>query len=502
MSSDMFSEVSLRVRGVTKDYLIYERPEDRLKQMFRRKHRYYTAFPALKGVDLEIYRGETVGVVGRNGSGKTTLLEIIAGTLRPSAGTVEVSGRVAALLGLGAGFNPEFTGRDNVALNAAVLGLGPGALAAVFDRIAAFADIGPFLDRPVKTYSSGMFARLAFAVAIHVDPDILIVDETLSVGDEAFQRKCFRRIEELKADGCTILFVTHSAETVIDLCDRAVLLDRGERLLMGSPRTVIAQYQRLIHAPVAKAAAIREGIRAMDGQAAALALARVHEAPAHDAPAHDAPSRPVSESGGNTDDAPAQAEASLPGEEEDDAFLVDDFQSENVVEFPAAGALIEDVHVETPGGRRVNHLVAGHDYDLVYQVTFAGAVERVRFGMQIRTSTGLVVATQNSQTETEEGLSIPEAGMVREVRFPVRVSLVPGVYFMNAGVVTTDADGNNRYLHRLVDVLAVRVLTPPRQTASGVILIEGSRPVRLRRFPPGEPPTGSGTDERLSPTHD
>ncbi len=250
--------LAIRLRGVSKVYQVYAQPQDRLKQMlWRGRRRFYREFHAVHGVDLDVWRGETVGIVGRNGCGKSTLLKMICGLLEPSAGSVEVRGHVAPLLALGQGFNPDFTGRENVLLNAAILGLSDADIGERFDAIVAFADIGEFLDQPVRSYSSGMYARLAFAVAIHADPDVLVVDEILAVGDEAFTRKCFARIEQIKATGSTILFVSHSLNRVVELCDRGVLMDGGERMLTGDPKTVVSQYRRLSDAPPAEAARIR-----------------------------------------------------------------------------------------------------------------------------------------------------------------------------------------------------------------------------------------------------
>src|ERR1700741_468838 len=195
MSSDD-SDLLVDVRGLGKSYRIYARPEDRLKQYLSPGRQYYRDFWALRDVSLQLRRGETIGVIGRNGSGKSTLLQVICGTNQPTEGDVRVRGRVSALLELGAGFNPEYTGRENVRLYASVLGLSPAEIAERMPRIIEFAEIGEFLDRPVKTYSSGMFVRLAFSVAINVDPDILIVDEALAVGDDLFQRKCYAKIAE------------------------------------------------------------------------------------------------------------------------------------------------------------------------------------------------------------------------------------------------------------------------------------------------------------------
>jgi lipopolysaccharide transport system ATP-binding protein len=208
--------------------------------------RYYKEFWALKGLDFEIHPGETVGIVGRNGSGKSTVLQIIAGTLTPTSGTVKVNGRIAALLELGSGFNPEFTGRENVFLNGVLLGLSREEIEARLPDILAFADIGDFVDRPVKTYSSGMMLRLAFAVQAQIDPQVLIVDEALAVGDARFQAKCFARLKELKEQGTSILFVTHATEQVISQCDRAILLDRGDIVEQGKPVDVVNRYLNIL----------------------------------------------------------------------------------------------------------------------------------------------------------------------------------------------------------------------------------------------------------------
>lgn len=238
-------------RNVTKTYQIYDLPRDRLKQFviphLRRmlgisQRRYFREFSALKDVSFEIMKGETVGIIGRNGAGKSTLLQILCGTLSPTSGDVHVDGRVAALLELGSGFNMEFTGRENVYMNAGILGLTKKEIDERFEDIVAFADIGPFLDQPVKTYSSGMYVRLAFAVVVHVDADILIVDEALSVGDMYFQAKCMAQMKRLMATGVTVLFVSHDIGAVKALCDRAIYLDRGEVVLAGKTDIVTEAY--------------------------------------------------------------------------------------------------------------------------------------------------------------------------------------------------------------------------------------------------------------------
>ena len=247
MSSD---GVAIRVSGLEKCYQVYDTSSDRLRQFllprFRRwigrtSPNYFREFWSLKGVDFEIRRGETVGIIGRNGSGKSTLLQIICGTLHPSAGSVEVQGRVAALLELGSGFNPEFTGRENVFLNAAVLGLTNAQTTQRFGAIESFADIGDFIDQPVKTYSSGMLVRLAFAVIAHVDANILVIDEALAVGDAFFTQKCMRFLRTFMQTG-TVLFVSHDTAAVQSLCTRAIWLERGVIVQQGSPKLVSELY--------------------------------------------------------------------------------------------------------------------------------------------------------------------------------------------------------------------------------------------------------------------
>lgn len=246
----MSSEVAIRVENLTKCYHIYDQPRDRLKQFFLphvqkavriESKQYYREFWALQDVSFEVNKGETVAIIGRNGSGKSTLLQMICGTLNPTRGSIETNGRIAALLELGSGFNPEFTGRENVYLNGAVLGLSKVEIDAKFDEIAAFADIGEFIEQPVKTYSSGMMVRLAFAVIAHVNADILVVDEALAVGDAVFTQRCMRFIRSFQQQG-TLLFVSHDMGSVTSLCRRGIWLDRGRLEIDGKAKNVCQAY--------------------------------------------------------------------------------------------------------------------------------------------------------------------------------------------------------------------------------------------------------------------
>lgn len=255
----MSCSIAIRAKQLGKVFQLYDRPVDRLKQMLMRgTKRYYKEFAALHDVSFELRKGEVLGLVGRNGAGKSTLLQLICGTLSPSGGQVTVQGRVAALLELGAGFNPDFTGQENIYLNASILGLSKAEIDERYDGIVEFSGIADFIHQPVKTYSSGMYVRLAFSIATSVDPDILVIDEALSVGDGAFARKSFDRIMRLKEKGATILFCSHSVYQIEALCTRALWLDKGVVQLLGDPATVVAGYQAFLDRDTAPQGASHE----------------------------------------------------------------------------------------------------------------------------------------------------------------------------------------------------------------------------------------------------
>ena len=238
---------AIRVENVSKVYRLYDAPSGRLKAaIFRGKRQYHRDYWVLNDINISIKRGSTVGIIGRNGSGKSTLLQLVAKILVPTSGNIVVNGRISALLELGSGFDPEFTGRENVYLNGAILGLKQSEIDTRMDRIEAFAEIGEYFDQPVKLYSSGMYVRLAFATAVNVDPDILLVDEALAVGDIVFQHRCMQKIREIQKEGKTILFVSHDIGAVRKLCTEAVLLDRGRLICKGDPDSVIPEYYKSV----------------------------------------------------------------------------------------------------------------------------------------------------------------------------------------------------------------------------------------------------------------
>ncbi|MDR7088697.1 ABC transporter ATP-binding protein [Cellvibrio fibrivorans] len=448
----MSSDISIKVENIGKDYQIYENPADRLKQflypgiqnLFRlQTKQYYKSFRALHGVSFVVRKGETVGIVGRNGAGKSTLLQIICGTLFPTRGNVEINGRIAALLELGAGFNVDYTGLENVYLNAALMGISREEINNKLDDILQFADIGEFIHQPIKTYSSGMVVRLAFSVAINVNPDILIVDEALAVGDELFQRKCFSKIEEIKARGATILFVSHSGATVVGLCDRAILIDGGELLLSGEPKKIVGLYQKLMFSTGVAREEIRANIlRDLETLDAGAAKPANNKA---------------------CDDINLTAKTIAIRESYDPGLV-----STSLVEYASNGASITDPHIVLDNVGRVNNLVIGGRYTYRFNVSFERAFASVRFGMLIKTVSGFELGGATTAKDMLSTVRFVNAGDSYSVSFDFECALAPGVYFLNAGV-SGEVAGVMSYLHRLVDAVSFRVLPESASIMTGMV---------------------------------
>ena len=412
----MSSEAVIRLRGVSKCYRVFPRPVDRIRQFLVRGRKLYREVWALRDVDLDVRRGETLGIVGRNGSGKSTLLEIIADTNTPTSGVVEVQGRVAALLELGAGFNPEFTGRENIYTNGAILGIPEARLRQQEASIIEFAELAPYIDQPVKTYSSGMYVRLAFAVAVHLDPDILIVDEALSVGDIRFQRKCFRKFEELKQRGKTIIFVTHATDLVVNQCDRAVFLEGGAIRMEGAPRDTVNAYLDYL----------------FGGGAGALP---VPAAPRGQPPAD----RRVLNRDPALDQCPAR-------------------RSYNPTEYRWGDgtARIIDYLLVCQGEVDVTQCPQGAPLDLYVSVHFTRPAGSVIYGLTVKTVDGITVYGSNNRLLGQRVL-VDRAGEVAVVRFRLTLDLAGGDYFISLGVVRERDAQDHQPLDRRYDLIHLRV---------------------------------------------
>ena len=433
---------AISVRNLGKFYQLYDRPQDRLKQVWLRavksEKRLYNDFWALRDVSFDVPRGETVGIVGCNGSGKSTLLQLIAGTLKPSTGRIKVRGRVAALLELGSGFNPEFTGRENVYLNGAIWGFSRQEMDKLFDRIAAFADIGQFIDQPVKLYSSGMFVRLAFAVQVFVPKENFIVDEALAVGDEAFQRKCMAALERFKNNKGTVLLVSHDTQTIVRNCSSCILLHHGQMLAYGASKPVTDLYTRLMYSDHESAAGIIEALR-REGLESALF---------------------DSKAGGSAGGAAKKMLVIKPKPPEKDAEPDDWFDpgmpKTDEVTYGTGDARITEFGIYNENNQLVNVLVAGRRYRLVYQVHFYTDTRDVQFGMMLKTRDGVEVTGIASRREGFHFEQIDKNTTV-EACFSLNCNLVPAAYFMNIGVDGT-VRGVSTYLHRRVDAAMIRVI--------------------------------------------
>jgi lipopolysaccharide transport system ATP-binding protein len=442
LSSTCDATPAISVRDVRKIYHVYKQPVDRLKQALSLTgKKYYHEFHALKGVTFDVPRGQIVGVVGVNGSGKSTLLQAIAGCLTPTAGSVQVNGRVHALLELGAGFNPQLTGRENIFLNGSIYGLSREQVAEACPRIVEFSGIAAFLDQPVRTYSSGMYVRLAFAMQLVLPKEILIVDEALAVGDELFQRKCFAALEAFHGEGGTVLFVSHAASLVKSLCTRAVFLDQGEMLACGDSKTVVDDYQKFIYMEPGTRQQFREEL-----------LSQL---------THDVP--PSSSAPASTTQPTATVASPVRREDGYEVGL----QPESTLVYDEIAARITNVRIESVTGQRVNRITAGNEYVLCYDASFHRDADHVLFGTVIKTTQGLELGGTAHETMFRSMATV-RAGASYSARFRFRAVLHPGVYYFNCGVTGSCGDQHG-FLARVVDAVAFRVESPLERGVTGPV---------------------------------
>lgn len=429
MSSEVaMAETVIEVTGVGKSYHMYERPSHRLWQALAGKRKsFYKDFWALRDVSFSIRRGQTVGIVGRNGSGKSTLLQMIAGTLNPTEGSIKVKGRVAALLELGSGFNPEFTGRENVYLNATILGLSRAQIDQRLDSILAFADIGEFIDQPVRSYSSGMSVRLAFAVIAHVDADILIIDEALAVGDAFFSQKCMRFLREFQKNG-TLLFVSHDAAAVTNLCENAVWLQNGRMRLSGTSQEVVEAYMTEQHVV---------GRREVGD--AEIVVEKKQRRLASDAPdfRHE-----------------ALLEAGV-----SNRIALFQFDPDNVgQEFGARGARIIDVSMTDNQGQRVGVLEGGELVRLQVRVELQQALDNLIVGFYVKDRLGQRLFGDNSYFACRDTPVSGKAGEQVVGTFVFRMPIMPsGSYMVDAAVASGDQHDHTQQ-HWIHDALEFRAM--------------------------------------------
>ncbi len=407
----MAESVAIKVDHLTKVYKLYDRNRDRLKEALHigrniNSHEHY----ALNDVNIEIHTGETVGIIGTNGSGKSTILKIITGVLNPTKGSVTINGRISALLELGAGFNMEYTGIENVYLNGTMMGFSEEEIDAKLPSILEFADIGDFVNQKVKTYSSGMFVRLAFAVAINIDPEILIVDEALSVGDVFFQNKCYRKFEEFKKQGKTILFVSHDLSSISKYCDRVVLLEKGYKIGEGEPKEIIDMYKKVLVGQLDKKA-----------------------------------------------DTSKSAEINNGAKWKDQMNLNPSFD-----EYGSGLAEFEDYCAYDNAGVITNSIIKGEEFTVKLKIRFFESIQDPIFAVSFKNMQGTEITGTNTMFE-KVTTGTPQAGDVMIATFTQNMNLQGGEYLVSLGCVGY-REGNFTVYHRLYDIFNLTVISSKNST--------------------------------------
>ena len=416
----MDNNIAIKVTDLEKVYKLYDKPSDRLKEALhigRGKH--HTEHRALKGVNMAIRQGECVGIIGTNGSGKSTILKIITGVLSPTAGNVEVNGRISALLELGAGFNMEYNGIENIYLNGTMIGFSKKEIDQKLDEILAFADIGDYVYQPAKTYSSGMFVRLAFAVAINIDPEILIVDEALSVGDVFFQAKCYHKFEEFKEMGKTIVFVSHDLSSISKYCDRVVLLNQGIKLGEGMPKQMIDTYKQVLVGQYTPPEA--EGERLLDDEQLRAMAAKGVDG------------------------------SKLGGEKAGIA------ENPDLLVYGSKKAQITEYYITDEKGTKTSAILKGSSFSIHMRVEMTEKIAAPIFAFTIKNVRGTEITGTNTMFE-KAFLESVEAGETKEITFTQDMNLQGGDYLLSLGVTGYEEDDFTVY-HRLYDVLNVTVVS-------------------------------------------
>ena len=416
-------ENAITVKDVTKIYKLYDKPIDRLKEALNPFHKeYHKKFYALNNLSFEVKKGETVGIIGTNGSGKSTILKIITGVLTPTTGEVEVNGVISALLELGAGFNMDYTGIENIYMNGTMMGFSKKEMDAKLQEILDFADIGDFVYQPVKTYSSGMFVRLAFALAINVEPEILIVDEALSVGDVFFQSKCYRRMEEIRQKGTTILMVTHDMGSIIKYCDKVVLLNKGNFVAEGAPGHMVDLYKKILAGQMEGLEAAKDVDSDFSGETAKKEQKEKTYQASH-------------------------------GKLMKDSLTI----NSNRTEYGDGRAKIYDLGLFDQRGNLTNLLLKGEEFTIKEKIRFAAPIQSPIFTYTIKDKKGTDLTGTNTMFEGTD-IKPVKAGDEYEVSFTQKMTLQGGEYLLSMSC-TGFEQGEHTVYHRLYDVANITVIS-------------------------------------------
>lgn len=432
----MAAENAIEIKDVTKIYKLYDKPIDRLKESLSPRHReYHRDFYALNNISFTVEKGQTVGIIGTNGSGKSTILKIITGVLTPTTGTVRVDGKISALLELGAGFNQDYTGIENIYMNGTMMGYSRKEMDAKLPEILAFAEIGDFVYQPVKTYSSGMFVRLAFALAINVEPEILIVDEALSVGDVFFQSKCYRRMEEIRKSGTTIVMVTHDMGSIIKYCDKVILLNKGEFIAEGSAGKMVDLYKKILA-----------------GQMEAL---RAEVAQMHD---FSGDKVVVAEENVSASEEKADRGKDMDASPEDKGLMRDQMTiNANREEYGDGRAEIFDLGLLDERGNVTNLLLKGENFSIRERIRFHADIQTPIFTYTIKDKKGTELTGTNTLFEGTD-IKPVKAGDEYDVTFTQKMTLQGGEYLLSMSCTGFEG-GEHVVYHRLYDVANITVIS-------------------------------------------
>ena len=440
---------AVSVRDVTKIYRLYEKPSDRLRESLSLSRKsYHKDFYALRNLSFEVAKGETVGIIGTNGSGKSTILKIITGVLTPTSGEVKVDGKVSALLELGAGFNMDYTGIENVYMNGTMMGYSRKEMDEKLPEILEFAEIGEFVNQPVKTYSSGMFVRLAFALAINVDPEILIVDEALSVGDVFFQAKCYRRMEEIRKNGTTIIMVTHDMGSIIKYCDRVVLLNKGDKIAEGAPGKMVDLYKKILAGQMEQ---LKKELNS-DYSGDKMVVAEKQEP------------------GGGTGDGNGTGGG-------EPLMKTQITINANRQEYGDGRAEIFDLGLLDERGSITNLLIKGEMFTIRERIRFYADIETPIFTYTIKDKKGTDLSGTNTMFEGTDIRPVKK-GDVYDVSFTQKMTLQGGEYLLSMSC-TGFEHGEHVVYHRLYDVANITVIS--NKNTVGVYDMESQVDARLTR---------------------
>lgn len=423
----MKNNFAIRLKNVSMSYKLYDKHKDRMKEAlhpFRKK--YHRDFFALRNINLDIEKGEILGIVGINGAGKSTLLKIISGVLQPTSGSLQVNGTIASILELGSGMNPEYTGMENIYFYCSILGFKKDEIDNMLNEIIAFAEIGEFIHQPIKIYSSGMKARLAFAINTTVNPDILILDEVLAVGDILFKRKCFARIEKLLNDGKTVVFVSHSSQSIIEFCTRAILLHEREIIMDDTPKKVTDFYQKLVFSKDKK--------------------------------------KVINEINGKTqiDSKVEQKETKV-----NKKFYLPDLKS-SPIEYRNYDINIFDIMILDKESKKVNILKTGKEYIYTYKVKFNNNYRNVAFGLKLKTKTGMELTSISTHMGKNKLINVNKNDIYHITNSFV-CNLLYGYYFLNSGVSVHPEDENMFFLNRIIDSYLFKVIQDQDSMIRGII---------------------------------